>query len=171
MNSVVFRPSPIALFYTSVFVAGLLVFVWLHWRGGRQTEFYVFAVLAALAATLYTLRGSVSVEASKRELTARKTWLGMAYSTAVVRVDAEGKLYLNEELKAKQSQGTSVWQVLEADGRVLSETAEGPGPYPLMQQQWVKNRHKLAEFAEHASRILRVPLEDNRTYKKGSYGE
>ncbi|CAB1075299.1 hypothetical protein D1AOALGA4SA_3119 [Olavius algarvensis Delta 1 endosymbiont] len=41
------------LFAITALVAGLLVFVWLHWRGQRQTELIVFTVLTILASTLY----------------------------------------------------------------------------------------------------------------------
>ena len=164
MNNVVFKPSPAALFYTTALVAGLLVFVWLHWRGQRQTALVVFSVLTALAATLYTLRGELSLSVTSREISGKRTWLGVAIRKIVVRVGSGDALYLTEEIVRRGTQGVSVWHRLEASGQLVSHQSDKPGSYILASQNWPPNRAKLVEFAEQASRSLGVPLQDNRKF-------
>ena len=79
MNRIVLKPSPAALFITSALVAGLLVFVWLHWRGQRQVELVVFSVLSVLAASLYTLRSELSLSVTSREISGERTCTGFNY--------------------------------------------------------------------------------------------
>ena len=164
MNKVVFKSSPKALVFTTALVAGLLVFVWLHWRGQRQVELVVFSVLTALAATLYTLRGDLSLSVATREISGRRTWLGVAFLKTVVRLGPDDALYLTEEIAHGKGQGISVWHRLEASGQLVSHQGDKPGPYVLISQTWVPNRIKLVKFAEQASQSLGVSLEDSRKF-------
>jgi hypothetical protein len=164
MNNVVFKPSPTALFYTTALVAGLLVFVWLHWRGQRQVALVVFSVLTVLAASLYTLRGELNLSVTSREVSGKRTWLGIAVRKIVVRVGSGDALYLTEEIVRKGTQGVSVWHKLEAAGELISRRSDEPGPFILASQTWPPNRAKLVEFAERASESLGVSLEDNRKF-------
>lgn len=164
MNSVVFKLSPKAMVYITLFVAGLLVFVWLHWRGQRQTELVVFSVLTALAATLYTIRSEVGLSMS-RELYGTRRWLGLTITKIVVRVGAEDRLYLTEDLTHnKGTQGVGVFHRLEASGQLVSHERDEPGPYIMASEAWTPNRAKLEVFAEQASKTLGVPLEDTRKF-------
>ena len=166
MNKVVFKPSPKALIATTALVAGLLVFVWLHWRGQRQTALAVFSVLTVLAASLYTLRSELSLSMTSREISGKRTWLGVTISKIVVRVGSGDALYLTEEIVRAGTQGVSVWHRLEASGQLASHQSDEPGPYIMASHTWPPNRVKLAEFAERASRSLGVPMEDNRKFKE-----
>jgi hypothetical protein len=164
MNKVVFKLSPKALFFTTALVAGLLVFVWLHWRGQRQTELIVFSVLSVLAASLYTLRGELSLSATSRDISGKRTWLGVTIRKITVRVGSGDALYLKEEIVRKGTQGVSVWHQFEAAGQLVSHQSDKPGPYILGSQTWPPNRAKLVEFAERASQSLGVSLEDSRKF-------
>ncbi len=169
MKNVVFKLSPTVLFYITALVAGLLVFVWLHWRGERQTALVVFLVLTALAVSLYTLRGELSLSTVSREISGKRIWLGMVIYKIVVRVGSDDALYLEEELVRRGTQGVSVWHRLEASGQLVSHRSDKPGsdkpgPYILASQSWPPNRVKLVEFAEQASQSLGVSLQDNRKF-------
>jgi hypothetical protein len=164
LNNVVFKPSPAALFITTALVAGLLVFVWLHWRGQRQVALVVFSVLTVLAASLYTLRGELSLSITSREVSGKRTWLGVAISKIVVRVGSDDALYLTEDIVRKGTQGISVWHQLEASGQLVSHGSDQPGPYVLASHTWEPNCAKLVEFSRQASEALGVSLQDNRKF-------
>ncbi|MDX1610148.1 MAG: hypothetical protein R3225_08505 [Halofilum sp. (in: g-proteobacteria)] len=165
MDRVVFRLSPKAMVYVTVLIAGLLVFVWLHWRGQRQVELIVFSLITALAATLYTLTSELSLSPTRREVTGKRTWLGMPIHRIAVRVGTEDALHLTEEItQHRTGQGISVWHRLEASGELLSRTTEEPGPYILASQTWPPHRARLVSFAERAANSLGVPLEDSREF-------
>ena len=165
MNKIIFKTPPKSLFGITALVAGLLVFVWLHWRGQRQTELIVFSVLTVLASTLYTLRRELNLSITSREICGKLTWLGLAIRTVVVRVGSNDALYLKEEIThARQGQGIFVWHQLEASGQLDSPRSNAPGPYVLASQTWVPNRARLADFAEQAAQFLGVSLEDSRKF-------
>lgn len=164
MNKIVLKPSPTALFITTALVAGLLVFVWLHWRGQRQVPLVVFSVLSVLAASLYTLRSELSLSVTSREISGKRTWLGVAIRKIVVRVGSDDTLNLTEEIAHTGTQGVSVWHNLEASGQLVSHRSGAPGSFVLASQTWPPNRVKLAEFAAQAADSLRVSLQDNRKF-------
>lgn len=163
MNKTIFKISPKVIFINTALVAGLLVFVWLHWRGQRQTELIVFSVLTILASTLYTLRSELSLSGTSREICGKLTWLGLAIRRRVVRVGLDDALYLTEEISSR-SQKIFVWHQLEASGRLVSPRSDAPGPYVLISQTWPPNCVKLEDFAEKASQSLGVALEDSRKF-------
>jgi len=86
VNRVVFNITPKGLYGNTVLVAGLLFFVWAHWHGQRHVELVVFAVLAVLAISLYSLRSEPCLLLRNREISGTRTWLGMAIRKVVVRV-------------------------------------------------------------------------------------
>jgi Zn-dependent protease with chaperone function len=169
MNKVVFKLSLKTLFFITVLVAGLLVFVWLHWRGQRQVELIVFSVLAALAVSLYTLQFELRLSVPSREITGTRTWLGVALRKIAVRIGSRDTLFLTEELARGESQGVTVWHQLEASGQLVSDQldpnrSDKPDRHVLASQPTPRNRAKLAEFAQHAAKSLGVPLEDTRKF-------
>ena len=157
MNKTTFKISPKVLFIITALVAGLLVFVWLHWRGQRQTELIVFSVLTVLALTLYTLRSELSLSMTNREICGKLTWLGLAIRKTAVRVGSDDTLYLTEDI-SHGKQKIFVWHQLEASGQLVSPRSEAPGPYVLASQIWPPNRAKLENFSGKASQILGVAL-------------
>jgi hypothetical protein len=165
MNKVVFHLSLKAAIMISILVAGLLVFVWLHWRGQRQVELVVFSVLTVLATTLYTVRGEVYLTLPTREITGKRTWLGVPIRRIVVRVGSEDELHLTEDIThSTKGQGITVAHQLEASGQLLSHQSTEPGPYILISESHPKNRAMLEAFAKDASRCLGVPLNDTRRF-------
>jgi hypothetical protein len=163
MNKTIFKISPKVLFIITALVAGLLVFVWLHWRGNRQTELIVFSVLTVLALTLYTLRSELSLSVTSREICGKLTWLGLAIRKTVVRVGSDDALHLTEEISHGR-QRIFVWHQLEATGELASPRSDAPGPYVLASQTWLPNRVKLEDFSAKASQFLGVALEDSRKF-------
>jgi hypothetical protein len=163
MSKVVFKSSPKSLIVITMLVAGLLVFVWLHWRGERQTELIIFSVLAVLATTLYTIRAELSLSVTSRELCGVRLWLGLPIRKTVVRVGSGDALYLTEEI-VRQKQGIAVYYQLKASGQLLSQGDNTQGPFVLASQMWTSNRAKLVDFAEEASQTLGIALEDSRTF-------
>lgn len=165
MDRASFTLSPKANIFITIFVAGLLVFVYLHWRGERQIELIVFSVLTLLAATLYSIRGEVSLEPAMRELTTRRTWLGWPVRNVVFRVGAEDALYLKEDIYHSSSgPGIHIKHVLEVTGEVLSHDIDQPGPYIVISEGYAKNKVALEAFARHAAERLSVPLHDSRKF-------
>ena len=163
MSNTTFKISPKVLFIITALVAGLLVFVWLHWRGQRQTELIVFSVLTVLALTLYTLRSELSLSMTNREICGKLTWLGLAIRKTVVRVGSDDTLYLTEEI-SHGSQKIFVWHQLEASGQLVSPRKNASGPYVLASQTWPPNCLKLEDFSENAAQIFGVALEDSRKF-------
>jgi hypothetical protein len=169
MNKVVFKLSLKTLFFTTVLVAGLLAFDWVHWHGQRQTELVVFSVLTALAVSLYTLQFELSLSVTNREITGKRTWLGVAIRKIVVRIGARDTLFLTEELVRGNSRGVTVWHHLEASGQLVPDQLDPnrsnkPVRHVLASQPSPRNRAKLAEFAQHAAKSLGVSLEDTRKF-------
>ena len=165
MTRMVFRPSPAAIVYTTLLVAGLLVFVWLHWRGQRQVELIVFMILTLLATTLYTIRGELSLSTEVREIAGRRTWLGIPLRKTVVRLGADDTMHLTEDLTHnKGGQGVGVSHRLEASGELISQQTSEPGPYILLSESYIRNRAMLEDFAHSAARSLDVSLHDSRKF-------
>jgi len=167
VNKVVFRLSAKSALFTTFLVAGLLVFVWVHWRGQRQTELIVFSVLTVLAMTIYTVRTELSLSVGSREISGKRIWLGIAIRTVTVRVGSGDALYLTEDVVNSGTQGIDVWHKLEASGQLVSPQSDAPGPYVLSSQVWVRRHARLAEFAGQAAEILGVPLQDSRKFTEG----
>ena len=163
MHKTTFKISPKVLFIFTALLAGLLVFVWLHWRGQRQTELIVFSVLTILASTLYTVRSELSLSITNREISGKLNWLGLAIRKTVVRVGLDDALYLTEEI-SHENQKIFVWHQLEAAGQLISPKSDAPGPYILVSQTWTPNCIKLEDFAEKAAQLLGVALEDSRKF-------
>jgi hypothetical protein len=162
VNRVVFRITPKGLYGNTVLVTGLLVFVWVHWRGQRHVELVVFSVLAVLAISLYTLRSELCLSLGNREISGTRTWLGIAIRKIVVRVGVRDALYLTEDRISGESHGSSIYHQLEASGQLLSPRSDKPEPYTLSSHTWLPHRIRLEEFAEQAVKSLRVSLEDSR---------
>jgi hypothetical protein len=164
VNRVVFKISPQVLFAITALVAGLLVFVWLHWYGERQVELIVFSVLTVLAISLYSFRCDLCLSLASREISRKHTWLGMVISKRVVRVGMSDALYLTEDIHHGKSQKVFIYHQLEVSGQLLSPRGDHPAPYALNSQTWVPNRIKLEEFAQQAAKSLRVSLQDSRKF-------
>jgi len=98
-----FRRSLKVFIFTSILVAGLGAFVWLHYRGQRITELYIFSVLFALSLTLYAMTKTLSMNIENREITGRFNWLGYPLSKIVVRIPIDGSLVLREEREHSKS--------------------------------------------------------------------
>jgi hypothetical protein len=166
MHIAIFKLSPKAKIFISILVAGLLVFVYLHWQGQRHTELIVFLVLTALAMTLYTIRGEVSLEPAKREVTARRRWLGWPVRHVVIRLGINDELFLKDDVTHSQKgSGIHVAYDLEASGKVVSHNITEPGPYLVISEGYARNKAALVAFARQAAEVLRVPLHDSRRYK------
>jgi hypothetical protein len=167
MNKVVFRLSLKVVIVNTNLVAGLLVFVWVHWRGQRQVELVVFSVLSVLAVSLYTVRSELSLSARSREVSGKRLWLGMVIHKVVVRVGVGDALYLTEELARGEGSGFSIWHQLEASGQLISNKGEHPQRYTLTSQHWPSHQKRLEKFAQLAAKSLRVSLHDCRKLRVG----
>ena len=166
MTNAIFKLSPKATIFISILVAGLLVFVYLHWHGQRHTELIVFLVLTALAASLYTIRGEVSLEPGMRELSAKRFWLGWPVRHVVIRVGSDDELFLKEDVThSRQGSGIHVAYDLKASGEVVSHDIKEAGPYLVISEGYEKNKIALEAFAQRAAETLSVPLHDDRRYK------
>lgn len=151
--------------YSAIFVAGLLVFVYLHWRGQRQVELAVFSVLTALAATLFTIRGEVSLASGSREITGQRSWIGIPVRKIVVRVGSNDALYLTEDIThSSNGQGIHIVHELRAAGRLVSHDIDEPGPYIVIREGGPKNRARLEKFTEDIAESLGVPIDDSRRF-------
>ena len=104
-----FRRSLKVFIFTSILVAGLGAFVWLHYRGQRITELYIFSVLFVLSLSLYSMKKDLAMNIQRREITGRFTWLGFPLSKIVVRVPTDGSLALIEDREPGSSGNLGVW--------------------------------------------------------------
>jgi hypothetical protein len=68
-----FRRSLKVLIFTSILVAGLGAFVWIHYRGQRIPELSVFSVLFVLSLSLYGMKKDLAMDTHSREITGRFT--------------------------------------------------------------------------------------------------
>ena len=161
-----FRRSLKVLIFTSILVAGLGIFVWLHYHGQRITELTVFSVLFALSLTLYSMTKTLSMDIQRREITGRFNWLGYPLAKTVVRVPIDGSLVLTEHREHGRSGNLGVWLCLCVTGELVEGSlADGP-PYEVIRHVHPRNCEILLSCAEDAAKQLNVPLIDERRYKK-----
>ena len=161
-----FRRSLKVLIFTSIFVAGLGVFVWLHYRGQRITELYIFSVLFVLSLSLYSMTKTLSMNVQSREITGRFNWLGFPLSKIVVRVPVNGSLLLTEERERGGSGNVGVWLCLCVNGELVEGGSDDEPPYEVIRHEHFPNREILTSCAEDAAKQLNVPLIDERRYKE-----
>ena len=161
-----FRRSLKVLIFTSILVAGLGAFVWLHYRGQRITELYIFSVLFALSLTLYGMKKDLAMNIQSREITGRFTWLGFPLSKIVVRVPIDGSLVLKEERERTESGHVGVWLCLCITGELVEGGSDDEPPYEVVRHVHPPNREILTSCAEDAAKQLNVPLIDERRYKE-----
>ena len=166
MSKAVFRPSLKARIVNAILVAGLLVVVYAHWNGQRHTELIIFLVLTVLALSLFTLRGEVSLDAARREFTAKRLWLFWAVRNVVFRVGINDELFLEEDI-IRHNRGTGFNVVVEfrVTGQVVSKSVQEPPPYIVISEEAARNKAALVAFVEQAAQALRLPLNDNRKHK------
>ena len=161
-----FRRSLKVLIFISILVAGLGVFVWLHYRGQRITELYIFSVLFVLSLSLYAMTKTLSMNVQSREITGRFNWLGFPLSKIVVRVPINGSLVLKEEREPGSSGNVGVWLCLCVNGELVQGGSNDEPPYELIRHEHLPNREILTSCAEDAAKQLNVPLIDERRYKE-----
>jgi hypothetical protein len=161
-----FRRSLKVFIFTSILVAGLGVFVWLHYQGQRITELIIFSVLFALSLTLYSMTKTLSMNVQRREITGRFNWLGYPLAKTVLRVPVDGSLVLTEYREHGKSGNLGIWLCLCVNGELVQGSSDDGPPYEVIRQVHPPNREILLRCAEDAARQLNVPLIDNRRYKK-----
>jgi len=161
-----FRRSLKVLIFTSILVAGLGAFVWLHYRGQRITELYIFSVLFVLSLSLYSMTKTLSMNVQSREITGRFNWLGFPLSKIVVRVPIDGSLVLVEEREPGSSTNVGVWLCLCVNGELVKGGSDDEPPYEVIRHEHLPNREILTRCAEDAAKQLDVPLIDERRYKE-----
>ena len=161
-----FSRSLKVLIFTSILVAGLGVFVWLHYRGQRITELYIFSVLFVLSLSLYSMTKTLSMNVQSREITGRFNWLGFPLSKIVVRVPVDGSLELIEELEPGRSGNVGVWLCLRVTVELVEGGPDDEPPYEIIRHEHLPNREILTSCAENAAKQLNVPLIDERRYKE-----
>lgn len=161
-----FRRSLKVFIFTSILVAGLGAFVWLHYRGQRITELYIFSVLFVLSLSLYSMKKDLAMNIQRREITGRFTWLGFPLSKIVVRVPTDGSLALIEDREPGSSGNLGVWLCLCVSGEIVEGGSDEEPPYEVIRHCHLPNREILTKCAEDASKKLNVPLIDERRYKE-----
>ncbi len=165
MNRTDFHLSMQGLIVNALLVAGLLLFVWLHWRGERQTELIIFSILAILATSLYTIRSELSVADTSRELTVQHLWLGIPLSKTIVRIGRDDSLRLTEDiLYHRKGQGATIAHGLEATGQMISASTSVPGSHELKTVADAGHKAKLDKFARQAADTLSIDLHDEREF-------
>ena len=163
-----FRRSLKVLIFTSILVAGLGAFVWIHYRGQRIPELSVFSVLFVLSLSLYAMKKDLAMDIRSREITGRFTWLGFPLSKIVVRVPIDGSLVLTEEREPGNSGNLQVWLCLCVAGEIVEGGSNDESPYEVIRHFHLPNREVLTKCAEDASKQLNVPLIDERRYKENT---
>jgi hypothetical protein len=163
-----FRRSLKVLIFTSILVAGLGAFVWIHYRGQRIPELYIFSVLFVLSVSLYGMKKDLAMNILSREITGRFNWLGFPLAKIVVRVPIDGSLVLMEDREHSDSGNVGVWLCLCVTGELVEGGSDDESPYEVIRHVHLPNREILTRCAEDASKQLNVPLIDKRRYKKNT---
>jgi len=163
-----FRRSLKVFIFTSILVAGLGAFVWIHYRGQRILELSIFSVLFVLSLSLYSMTKTLSMNVHSREITGRFNWLGFPLSKIVVRVPIDGSLVLMEERERNESGHVGVWLCLCVSGELVEGSSDDEPPYEVIRHVHLPNREILTSCAEDAAKKLNVPLIDERRYKKNT---
>jgi len=163
-----FRSSLKVFIFTSLLVAGLGAFVWIHYRGQRIPELYIFSVLFVLSLSLYSITKTLSMNLQRREITGRFNWLGYPLSKTVVRVPIDGSLVLMEDREHSESGHVGIWLCLCVSGELVEGGSDDEPPYEVIRHVHLPNREILTSCAEDAAKKLNVPLIDKRRYKKNT---